>query len=125
MYTKGIRLYTVVYGVCVMYTKCIRYVSAVYDWYTIGIRCIRYVYDMYTAYMWYVYDTYTIRIRMYTVVYVFVILLPIMVTGFSYFNYKQVETHEILSIYPEHRFLIRINCLDFGGWENQLYFLIF
>ena len=28
-------------------------------------------------------------------------------------------------LFPEHRLLIRINCFDFRGWENQLSFLIF
>ena len=31
----------------------------------------------------------------------------------------------LVSWFPEHRLLIRINCFDFRGWENQLSFLIF
>ena len=63
MYTTGVRLYTVVYGVCVMYTKGIRYIYGDNLWYTICIRCIRYVYDIYVICIRYVYGIYVVCIR--------------------------------------------------------------
>ena len=78
-----------------MYLQYTIGIRLVYDWYTMYTMRIRYVYGIFVVCIRYVYEC----IRLYTVMTVFVILLPIMVTGFSYFNYKQVETNEILSIY--------------------------